>query len=265
MIRRVFPVIASFGPLTIRTYTLLIDAGVAAGLFTLYRQAPAGRARRWFDAGLAATAGGLLGARLLYAAANWAYYASHLGEVFQIWLGGLAWPGAVLGALAGAWLYCSRKPEPFGPILDALALSIGLLSLLGWGGCWAAGCAHGYEITPGDLPAWLAAPAPDIFGVVAARWPTQLAGMAWSLMALAAIRGTRHSRWPAGARGTYALSLVALGPLFLGFTRGDPMPLVGGFRLDVVGSALMLIGSSLAWAILASRRSPRPRSLSPAP
>ena len=85
------------------------------------------------------------------------------------------------------------------------------------------------------------------------------------LMALAAIRGTRHSRWPAGARGTYALSLVALGPLFLGFTRGDPMPLVGGFRLDVVGSALMLIGSSLAWAILASRRSPRPRSLSPAP
>jgi phosphatidylglycerol:prolipoprotein diacylglycerol transferase len=257
MILAVFPVIASIGPVTIRTYTLLIDLGVAAGLWTLYRRAPAGRATVWFDAGLAATIGGLLGARLLYAAANGLYYAGHPAEILQFWLGGLAWPGAVVGGLAAAWWYCSRKQEPFGPVLDALALPMALLSLLSWGGCWAAGCAHGVEVTPGTLPAWLAAPAPDIYGVVAARWPTQLAGVAWSLLTLAAVAGTSHNRWPAGARGIYALSLIALGPFLLGFFRGDPMPLVSGVRLDVVGSALMLLASTLAWAArLARGRTP---------
>jgi peptidoglycan/LPS O-acetylase OafA/YrhL len=101
--------------------------------------------------------------------------------------------------------------------------------------------------------------APDIYGLTAPRFPTQVLGLAWSLFALAAVWGVKGRVWPVGARAAYALSLVALGAFLLGFTRGDPMPLVSGFRLDVVGSALVLLASTAAWAWRVLRaRAPAP-------
>ena len=255
----VFPVIARLGPFTLHTYTFLVDLGIAAGLGWLYRRAPAGRPARWLDAGLAVAVGGFIGARLLYAVVNASYYFGHMGEIFQIWQGGLAWPGALLGGLAGAWLYGARasrkrEPLPLASLLDALALPIALLALLSWGGCLASSCAYGREVAAGQLPAWMTMNAPDIYGLAAPRWPTQALGAAWGLIALGLVWGVaeRNRRWPAGARGAYALSLIALGAFFLGFTRGDPMPLLNGFRLDVIGSALILVSASAAWAWLVS-------------
>jgi len=124
-----------------------------------------------------------------------------------------------------------------------------VLSLLSWGGCLAAGCAYGLEVQPGQWPDWLVTTAPDLYGLSVPRWPTQAAGMIWSALALSQVLPSRGRRWPAGALGWYALSLVALGPFLLGFLRGDPMPQLAGFRLDVVGSALVLLAATLAWAV----------------
>jgi phosphatidylglycerol:prolipoprotein diacylglycerol transferase len=261
----VLPTLFRLGPFTLHTYTVLIDLGIAAGLIWLYLRAPGGRSRRWLDAGLAATVGGFVGARLLYALVNAGYYFDHLGEILQVWLGGLAWPGAVAGGLLGLGLYCARQREPLTPILDALALPLALLGLLGWGGCLAASCAYGYEVAPGELPAWLTAYAPDLYGLSVPRFPTPLVGVAWSLAALAAVGRAAHNRWPAGAHGAYALSLVALGAFGLGFTRGDPMLLLNGYRLDVVGSAVVLVTSSAVWAWLITRaRTPAQPTTEPA-
>lgn len=251
------PVLARLGPFTLYTYTLLIDLGLAAALAALYLRAPAGRAARWLDAGLAAIVGGFVGARLLFVVVNGDFYFPHIDEIVQIWRGGLSWPGAVAGALLGAWVYASRARERLVPLLDALALPIALLSLLGWGGCLASGCAYGYEVAPGDLPGWLTTTAPDIFGLSVPRLATQSLGIAWSIAALllilAAQRGQAR-RWPEGALGAYALSLVALGAFGLGFTRGDPAPLIAGYRGDLIGSALVLVPATLAWALAILRR-----------
>jgi prolipoprotein diacylglyceryltransferase len=90
------------------------------------------------------------------------------------------------------------------------------------------------------------------------RFPTQVIGVIWSLIAFVLVwaMAERNRRWPAGARGLYALSLVALGAFFLAFTRGDPMPLINGLRLDVIGSALVLVIASVLWGWLVSRKSP---------
>jgi phosphatidylglycerol---prolipoprotein diacylglyceryl transferase len=253
------PILAQFGPFTLYTYTVLIDAGLAVALAALYFQAPSGKAWRWLDLGLAATIGGCVGARLLYVSINADYYLPHIDEVAQVWQGGLAWLGAPAGALLGAWLYARRRREPLGPVIDALAWPFGLLSLLGWGGCLAAGCAYGYPVAPGQLPAWFVSQAPDIFGLVVPRFPTQALGMAWSVVALLAIWGTRRGpgvRWPAGALGAYALSLAALGVFLLSFTRGDPAPLMGGYRIDVVGGALVLVVATGAWVYRLARGAP---------
>jgi len=246
----VHPVLAQFGTLTFYTYTVLIDLGLAVALAALYFQAPAGKAWRWLDLGLAATVGGFVGARLLYVSMNASYYLPHIDEIVQVWQGGLAWLGAPAGAVVGAWLYASRQREALWPALDALALPFGLLSLLGWSGCLAAGCAYGFPVTPGQWPAWFISQAPDLFGLVMPRFPTQALGIAWSILALLAVWGARRGvarRWPVGALGAYALSLVAVGVFGLSFTRGDPAPLMAGFRVDVVGSALVLVVTTFAW------------------
>jgi phosphatidylglycerol:prolipoprotein diacylglycerol transferase len=96
----VHPILLQIGSITISTYTALISLGAAVGLAALYWRAPAGKNTRWLDAGLAAMVGGLIGARLVYVAANADYYLPHLEEIVQVWQGGLAWPGAPLAALA---------------------------------------------------------------------------------------------------------------------------------------------------------------------
>jgi phosphatidylglycerol:prolipoprotein diacylglycerol transferase len=249
-----FPVLFRLGPIAFNTYTVLVDIGLAVALYTLYRTAPEDKRQTWLDAGIAATVGGFIGARLVYAIVNGDYYLTHMVEIFEVWRGGLAWPGAVLGGWLGAALYCSRKREPLGPIIDALALPIGLMGLLSWGGCLAAGCAYGYEVQPGELPAGMVMNAPDLYGLVSPRWPTQVAGMLWSGFTLAAVWGVRRQRWPAGARGLYALSLTALGAFVLAFTRGDPIPFVNGLRLDVVASAAILLTTSILWAAITTRK-----------
>jgi phosphatidylglycerol:prolipoprotein diacylglycerol transferase len=246
----VHPILLQIGPITISTYTALIALGAAVGLAVLYWRAPAGKNARWMDAGLAAMVGGLIGARLVYVAASADYYLPHLEEVVQVWQGGLAWPGAPLGALAAVWIYSRRTGEALGPILDALAVPIVLLSALAWGGCLAAGCAYGYEVAPGQAQAWLTSFAPDLFGLVAPRFATQALGIALSLAALAAVAIPQRGRkWAAGAYGLYALSLAALIMFGLSFTRGDPAPLVRGYRLDTVGSAIVLLAATGLWLL----------------
>lgn len=259
------PILLQIGSITISTYTTLIALGVGVGLAALYLRAPAGKGTRWLDAGLAAMVGGLIGARLVYVAANADFYVSHLEEVVQVWQGGLAWPGAPLGALAGAWVYSRRRGEALGPMLDVLAVPILLLSALAWGGCLAAGCAYGYEAAPGQLPGWLTSFAPDLYGLVAPRFATQALGIVLSLLALAVVAlQQRGQKWAPGAYGLYALSLAALIMFLLSFTRGDPAPRVGGYRLDTVGGAIVLLASTGLW-LARLRGAPEPRSAPSAP
>ncbi len=252
----VFPVLAQLGPFTFHTYTVLIDLGLAVALAALYWRAPAGRGPRWLDAGLAASVGGFIGARLVFISVNGDFYFPHIDEVLQVWRGGLAWPGAVAGALFGAWVYTQRRREPLPAILDALALPLGLFALLGWGGCLAGGCVYGVEVAPGQLPAWLTTTAPDLFGLSVLRFATQLVGLAWSALALLALwllaRGPARN-WRAGALGTLSLTLVALGLFGLSFTRGEPTILVSGLRIETIGSGLVLLGALLAWLLAVLR------------
>ena len=251
MIPGVFPSLGQLGPFSFPTYTVLIDLGLALALAWLYWRAPAGQGTRRLDAGLAATVGAFTGARLLYIIVHGDYYLPHLEEILAFWQGGLSWPGAVAGGLLGAWLYCRRRNEPLAAVLDAAAVPMAVLGLLGWGGCLAAGCAYGFEVTPGVWPAWLTTQMPDLYGLTLPRFPTQAVGLLWSVLALGTIWlvQARSARWPVGSLGTLALALVALGMFALSFTRGDPAPLVGGTRVDVLGSGLVSALAAMAWAV----------------
>ena len=67
---------------------------------------------------------GIIGARLYYVIFRWSYYAQNPGEIIQIWNGGLAIYGGILGGLLGAWLTCRFNKLNFYNLLDCIGVSL---------------------------------------------------------------------------------------------------------------------------------------------
>jgi prolipoprotein diacylglyceryltransferase len=117
------------------------------------------------NVGLFVLAMSLVGARIFYILENNAYYAANLIESPQIWLGGLSWPGALIGAwlamlfvsrtqrIPGEWgnISMARLGDRLYPLLPSLGVSV-------WLGCWQAGIAYGQPLPAG---AWWGNPGMD--------------------------------------------------------------------------------------------------------
>ncbi len=75
---------------------------------------------------------GIICARAYYVIFEWSYYKDHLIEIPQIWNGGIAIYGGIIGALIGAAIGCKTGKINFPNLLDLGAL--GLLIGQGIGG-----------------------------------------------------------------------------------------------------------------------------------
>lgn len=69
------------------------------------------------------TFGGIFGARLYYVIFEWDYYAAHPSEIFQIWHGGLAIYGGLIGAILVAFIVCRFNKLNFLNLADMAAMS----------------------------------------------------------------------------------------------------------------------------------------------
>ena len=246
-----------------QAYPLLFTLGSLAGLAWLLfvdprrrtrdaRRDPDAAAVVRLDAGLAALAGGLIGARLIYVAAHASYFAAHLDKAFRFSSGGLSWVGGALGALAGLLAAASLHHSSPWPLADALAIPATVLAMAAWSGCLLDGCAFGRPLTSSSL----AALGSDFYASRIPRWPTQIVGlMAAAGLALGLLMAEARSLpegWPASG------ALLGLGAtaLALSFVRGDPVPLLAGIRLDALGGGLIAaLGAGMARV---SRRAPSP-------
>ncbi len=241
----------TLGPVTLPTFTLLLAlAAAAAAGISLYR-APL-RAGAAADCGLAALAGAAVGGRLVHVLLNIGYFASAPAEALRLSAGGLNWHGAVIGGLAGLRLLARWRGADSAPLLDRLALALPLAAFAVWWGCLGAACGYGAEVdTLARYPTWAVAELPDVYGLPAPRWNTQVFGMALGaallpLMALLAARG-----WLRGRRFWLALALLSAGMFAIGFVRADYAPTLAGLRADQ-WLDLILMTLALRW-LLADR------------
>ena len=234
------------GNLPVYTFSLLLGLGATAGLAWATWHQNERRAARLIAASLLSLAGALIGGRAAYVLVNWSYYRVHLAESFQFHLGGLAWPGALVGALIFLAVYASANREPVGVLADSLIPQLMLVSLAAWAGCWLDGCAYGPESF-----AWWSLPARDEWGSLAWRFPTQMMAALLTL-AIFWLVDSRRGRWktPGLAASLALLGLMAV--IFASsFLRADPGLTWNGLRLDAwiaLGFGLLsgLLGGILA-------------------
>jgi phosphatidylglycerol:prolipoprotein diacylglycerol transferase len=233
------------GGTTYHTYTLLLGLCIvlSAGL-GLLRLRGVYRPGRLADAYLAALAVGIVTARAEHVLLHWDHFGENLGDITNLYTGGLNGHGAVLGGLLGLYVVSRWRGLDFPRLRDSLVLALPLIALGAWWGCGASHCAYGREVgTLADYPAWAAAESADVYGIVLPRYNTQLFGIASALAGLVIAGLLVWRGWLPARRFWVVLALLAAAQFVTGFFRDDLMHTAAGLRADQWLDALVF-----AWA-----------------
>lgn len=242
------PLLDRIGPFFIYSYTVVLGFGILAATGLTGWLAKKEQVKNWFDAVLICLIFGVIGGRFGFVLANWDYFQDHTAFIHKLWQGGYSYLGALFAGILGLWLWClwQKRPfrqvqgSPFPTYIDLLAPGYALLCAFGWLACWYAGCAYGLETNIGSF----AADLPDEFGIFAVRYQTQMMGMIGSLVVFVFIMLTR-SHWRPGQLLWLTLGLLGLLNMGISLLRGDPMPMIDTYRLDLIINGTIVLISAL--------------------
>ena len=112
-------------PLTIRWYGVIIAFGLVLAVLLGGRLAYKWKIDiyKMLDILIYGTFGGIIGARLYYVICEWDYYGQHPAEILQIWNGGLAIYGGLIGGLLCALIVCIVEKINILNLLDLCSMS----------------------------------------------------------------------------------------------------------------------------------------------
>jgi phosphatidylglycerol:prolipoprotein diacylglycerol transferase len=229
-----------------------LGLGAALGLYRISRQ----RAGLWLDAALIVLAAAFIGARAAYALLNLAYFSAHPLQVLEVWRGGLAAPGAMLGGGLGLLLASVLERTPVLRLADWLYPLIPPLAVGAWLGSWLVGVAYGPQLPAGT---WWGVSAVDESGLIALRAPLQL-GAAVALAVFYWLMETLTPLpRPSGWLFSLAATWVVLISLVTSLLRVDPMPLWRDLRMDTLAYLIVFVPyyGLFSWLNFVARKKPK--------
>ncbi len=231
-----YPLI-SLGPLNLSSGGLLLLLAIFVGS-TLIEQIARQRggttlADQVAQLTLPILAGATIGGRLWFGLLNWDLYGPNPQLFIALRIADFAWPGALLGGMLAAWLWCRRKRFPTAELADTVALGLPIAQFIACVGLLLSGEAFGYPTT---LP-W----AIPLFG--ATRHPTQLYLALAALLSAGALFALARRNPPAGTLFAAYLMLQGLTLLLVEPFRADSLLLPFGLRAaQMFGLGLVLGG-----------------------
>ncbi|RKP49789.1 prolipoprotein diacylglyceryl transferase [Cohnella endophytica] len=183
------PIAFKLGPLTVHWYGIILGLAALSGLLIAVQEGKRfGLSPDFFlDLMLYGVPSSIIVARLYYVAFKWGYYKNHPGEIVQIWGGGIAIYGALIGALLCGFFYIRHKGFSFWRIVDICAPSLLIGQMFGRWGNYVNQEAYGGEVSKSFLSDTLHIPSfivnqMNVQGVY--HHPTFLYESIWSLVGL---------------------------------------------------------------------------------
>lgn len=241
------------GPLAVHWYGLILAFAISASISVSIWQARLfGESRRLVTYLILYCAlAGLVSARLYYVLTNWPVYRSSPTEWFQIWHGGLAFPGAFLGIIATISVYSYINKLPFWRFVDILTPGFAIAQAIGQWGNFINQEAFGYP-TNARLGIYIDfAYRPHGFEQYDFFHPTFLyeSGLAFLIFFIAIIRNIYCLKKPHFVEGGTFLLYVfafAFGRFFIETLRIDS-EIFYGIRLGHVFCLSLIVSAPLLW------------------
>ncbi|MGD0707029.1 MAG: prolipoprotein diacylglyceryl transferase family protein [Anaerolineaceae bacterium] len=226
-------------------FTILIAGGTGVGLWRITQNVASPQVVRRVISGLLVLTGSLLGARTGYTVEHWQYLSTHLLEIPQLWLGGLSWPGAIIGALLVIALLSWEANIPYLRMADQFAPLVQPLAITAWIGCWLVGSGYGATLPQNT---WWGIAALDETGAMALRFPVQpLAAI--SLIAYYGLLEYKiPRRIPTGAYSSLCGLGLAVNLLLFSLIMVDTQPIWMGLHMDSWNALLFLVLCSITFA-----------------
>ena len=260
------PVAFSIGNLTFRWYGVLIAIGfLLALLYAFSRIKEFGLdSDRAIDVILAGTIGSIIGARAYYVIFQWSEFKDDPVSIFEIWNGGLAIYGGLIGAFLVGGLFCKLRKVKILPMFDLVCSALLIGQSIGrWGNfinVEAFGCntTLPWGMTSASIKNYLAEhqAALEAIGMTIDPslpvHPTFLYESLWSLIGFILIAlDIKHRRFDGEIMLIYS-GWYGLGRMFIEGLRTDSL-MIGTLRVSQVLAGLLFVASLITWIVVRSR------------
>ena len=254
------PILFEIGPLTIRSYGVMLAIAFGVGALLASRRAERAGLDRGIigDMVIRILVTALVGARLFYAAFHWDEFADQPWQVFspfqngKIGIAGLNYFGGLMSAALVSLIYLRRRGAPVwrttDVIVPSVALGMGFTRL----GCFLNGCCYGL---PTEVLWGVAFPTHSAAGFAFGGLhlhPTQLYSSAYGFMIFGALLATERYKRAEGGLLVLFVLLLAFSRFTVDFFRyyeGAMRVTLGGVDISV-NQVLALVFFVLAVAAL---------------
>jgi phosphatidylglycerol:prolipoprotein diacylglycerol transferase len=232
------PVAFAIGSLTVHWYGIILGLGALAGLLIAVQEGKRfGISPDFFlDLMLYGVPSSIIVARLYYVVFKWDYYQNHPGEIIQIWNGGIAIYGALIGAFVCGYFYIRSKGFNYLRIVDICAPSLLIGQMIGRWGNFVNQEAYGGPVDQSFLSHTLHIPSfivnqMNVNGVY--HHPTFLYESLWSLVGLVILFVIRRRKFLlAGEQLFTYLIWYSIGRFYIEALRTDSLAFHGPVWLE---------------------------------